>query len=194
MRAELGISDSTLVITYAGTLGEAQGLSSLVEALGMIDGDVVCLLAGSGTAESSLRRQAEGNPRVRFLGRLPFERMPDLMATTDLGYISLSDHPLSPITMPSKTQANLAAGVPLLVSAPGDLARLVREHRVGLATPPQDAKALSDAIIEAARIPRSELKSMGARARDVYEQHFSLDRGVAQFETLLQQAADKKAR
>ena len=194
MRAELGISDSTLVITYAGTLGEAQGLSSLVEALGMIDGDVVCLLAGSGTAESSLRRQAEGNPRVRFLGRLPFERMPDLMATTDLGYISLSDHPLSPITMPSKTQANLAAGVPLLVSAPGDLARLVREHRVGLATPPQDAKALSDAMIEAARIPRSELKSMGARARDVYEQHFSLDRGVAQFETLLQQAADKKAR
>lgn len=193
MRGELGIAEGTLVITYAGTIGEAQGLDSLVEAMRRVTHlDAVCLVAGSGTAEAALRSRAEGMGNVQFLGRLPFERMPDLLATTDLGYVSLSDHPLSPVTMPSKTQANLAAGVPLLVSAPGDLAQVVRQHQVGFATGPEDASGVAGLIQKAVAMSAEERRAMAMRARTVYEQQFSLERGVSAYELLLQRAAERK--
>lgn len=192
LRAELRIAPDAIVLLYAGALGEAQGLETLVEACALIaDPRFVCLVAGSGISESRLRARAVevGAANVRFLGRFPQEQMTTLMATGDFSYVSLRRHPLSPMTMPSKVQAGLAAGRALLVAAPGDAATVIRESGAGFTADPGDPATIADAIRSACLLGRDKLHELGTRARQYYESTFSADRGIARIESLLEQAA-----
>jgi colanic acid biosynthesis glycosyl transferase WcaI len=176
LRDELGISANRVVVLYAGALGEAQGLETVIDACALVDDPALLLLiAGSGSAEDRLQARAKGlGGRVRFLGRLPSDRMTRLTATADAALISLNPHPLSDITMPSKTQANLAAGKPLVVAAGGDVAEVARRSGA--------------AFVAADRTPRA------IAASAYYRETFSYARGVGRIETLLEKAADRGTR
>lgn len=192
MRDELGLSPETVVLLYAGALGEAQGLDALVDACArIIDPRFVCLIVGSGTAEDRLRERAQrlGATNIRFLGRLPQSRMTELMATGDFNYVGLRPHALSAVTMPSKTQAALSSGRALLVAADGDVAGVVRESGVGWSVPPGDVSAIATAIGAACQMGCAGLHRMGVAARTYYERTFSVDQGVQRTEALLERAA-----
>ena len=192
MRAELGIDEGRIVLLYAGALGDAQGLGTLIDACAKVTDDrLQCLIAGSGIAENALRAKADrvGATNVRFLGRLPQNQMTRLMAAGDITYVGLRPHALSPFTMPSKTQAGLAAGRALLVAAEGDVAMVVEESRAGFTADPGDPTSIAEAIQSACDLGRSGLRAMGVRARQYYERNFSVGRGVASIEALLEQAA-----
>ena len=192
LRGKLGIHPDAIVLLYAGTLGEAQGLSTLIDACARIaHPGFVCLIAGSGISEVALRERAEraGAMSVRFIGRVPQGEMTALMATSDVNYIGLRSHPLSDITMPSKTQAALASGRALLVAAGGDVAQVARECGAGWAVDPGDVQAIADSIQSACSMGREGLHLLGDRARTYYERTFSLEQGVTSIETLLRSAA-----
>src|SRR5664279_2749100 len=192
LRALLGIDESAVVLLYAGALGEAQGLSTLIDACAEIaDPRFVCLVAGSGASEESLRERARrsGADCVRFLGRFPPDEMTALMATSDLNYIGLRPHALSSMTIPSKTQASLASGRAILVSAPGDVAQVARESGAGWAVEPGDSRAVAVAIQAACKLGRHGLHAMGKKGRDYYQRTFSVDQGVSRIEALLERAA-----
>ncbi|MBN1173795.1 MAG: glycosyltransferase family 4 protein [Micromonosporaceae bacterium] len=197
LRAELDIPEHAIVLLYAGALGQAQGLSTLINACARVtDRRLLCLIAGSGICEGSLRSQAEtaGATNVRFLGRLPQERMTSLMATGDLNYVGLRQHWLSGCTMPSKTQAAFAAGRALLVAAEGDVASVVRESQAGFTAAPGDLDAVVAAITSACDLGRAGLHAMGRRARDYYQRTFSASTGIARIESLLERAAETRRR
>ena len=193
LRSRLGLTNENIVLLYAGALGEAQGLHSLVEACAHVkDPRFVALIAGSGTAEASLRSRTEqlGAAHVRFIGRVPQQDMTSLMATADLSYVGLRTHPLSAITMPSKTQAALAAGKAMLIAAEGDVARVGAESGAALLARPDDAAGIVSAIDEACALGRSGLAELGARARRYYERAFSARQGIEAIEALLSEAAE----
>lgn len=192
LRTELGIPNDAIVLLYAGALGEAQGLSTLIEACAKVDDSRFrCLIAGSGISESSLRARADelGAANVRFLGRLPQKQMTALMATGDFNYVGLRPHALSPMTMPSKTQSGLAAGRALLVAAEGDVAAVIHESRAGFVADASDPGAIAAAIRDACALGREGLQQMGTRARTYYERTFSVAHGVQRIESLLEQAS-----
>jgi colanic acid biosynthesis glycosyl transferase WcaI len=197
LRAELGIPPDAIVLLYAGALGEAQGLITLIDACAQItDNRFLCLIAGSGNDESNLRAHADarGTINVRFLGRLPQEQMTALMATGDFNYVGLRPHALSAVTMPSKTQAGLAAGRALLVAADGDITAVVRDSCAGFIADPRDPSTIAAAIRTACDLGRVGLHEMGKRARQYYERTFSVDRGVSSIELLLEKAAGTRRR
>lgn len=196
-RQLFNLSDDAIVLLYAGALGHAQSLNTLIDACAQVhDPRFVCLIAGSGTAEQDLRKRARavGASNIRFLGRLPQEKMTALMATGDLNYIGLRPHALSGVTMPSKTQAALASGRALLVAAHGDVARVARDSGAGWAVEPGDVSAIAAAIRSACGVGREELRRMGVRARTYYKETFSVDQGVGRIEALLKRAVDSRAR
>jgi len=197
LRARLGIPADAVVLLYAGPRGTAQGLESLVDAAAAVrDAKFVCLIAGSGSAAGALVdrvRRSDGG-HIRFLGRLPQIRMTELMATADICYIGLRRHPLSEITMPSKTQAALAAGRAVLAAARGDVARVVRESRAGWAVDPDDAAAIADRIRYASTLGRSGLAALGRNGRDYYDRNFSIRHGVQRIEDLLADASARSSR
>jgi len=191
LRADLDIGEEQVVLLYAGALGEAQGLESLIDACAQVDDPrFVCLIAGSGTAEGALKdRASRAGERVRFIGRVPQTQMTELLAAADLSYVSLRSHPLSLVTMPSKTQAALASGRAILVAAEGDVAEVVRQSGGGFVANPQDPGSIAVAIKQACADGRAGLRTMGLRGRAYYERAFSVDRGVTHMESLLEAAA-----
>lgn len=186
LRAEFGFSEEHIVVLYAGSMGAAQGLDSLIQAVGQIDSkDIRLIMAGSGTEEESLRLQAADDNRVQFIGRQSMNRMSDLLATADLAYIGLADHPLSHVTMPSKTQTILASGKAVLVAASGDVAEVIREAKAGFTVDPADTAGIAHALEQAIEAGRGGLKVLGLAARRYYEETFSVSATTDAIEQIL---------
>ncbi|MEQ4302985.1 glycosyltransferase family 4 protein [Plantactinospora sp. B6F1] len=178
-------------IMYAGNLGPFQRVGTAIRAAAAVADRVDLVFVGSGTEEPQARRLADelGAGNVRFLGRQPPDRMAELYAAADYQLITLRDLPGLRGTVPSKLQAALACGVPVIVSANGDAARLVTAAGVGLACPAEDWAALADRFAMAAATGDDEVAAIGRRARQVYLERMSLRVGVDQIEDMLLKAA-----
>lgn len=194
-RASFGIPQDAFVMTYAGALGDAQGLDTLIDACRLVeDPRFLCLIAGSGTAEEDLRRRAAGLDNVRFLGRVPPEKMSALLGCSDVGYISLRPHRLSRYSLPSKTQALLASGVPLLVAADGDVVRVTQDSGAGLIARHDDPASIASVIRTFVRMDDVDRAAMGAAGRRYYEGEFSARSGAGRVEQMLISAMERRER
>lgn len=194
LRRELGV-EGAFVVLYAGNLGDTQGLDGLLDACQrMADLPLRVLLAGSGTAESRLRADAERRrlPNVTFLGRWPAGDMGRLLSIADVALVSLSDDPLTAMTMPSKLPAILAAGRPVLAWASGEVARTVRSGGCGFVADPGDVAQLEAAVRDAHRAGPDGLGRLGAAARRHYRAEFSLQSGVDAVEGILGDLAARR--
>lgn len=168
-----------LRVLYAGTLGMAQGLGTLVEAAALAGPAVVELtIAGDGPDAALLRHEvaSRGLEHVRLLGAVAPERIPALYAEADAGVVSLRDRPIFDGALPTKLFEVLAAGRPAIVAARGEAAALVRDAGAGLAVAPEDPHALAAAFRQLHAAPPHEAAAMGERGR---LRACSFDRGAA---------------
>jgi glycosyltransferase involved in cell wall biosynthesis len=170
-----------------------QGLETLVGAVATLDDlhDLQVVLVGAGVAEQSLRGQVDElglGSRIRFEGPKPTCEMSRLMAQAHVQLVSLKDLPLFHATMPSKVQAILACGLPIIVSAPGDAAELVLSSGAGIYAIPQDVDQLASAIREAYAMKGAALDAMGRAGRTFYERELSAVVGAKKLEASLRRA------
>jgi glycosyltransferase involved in cell wall biosynthesis len=165
-RAAYGLDPGRFLVTFAGTHGIAQGLPSVLEAAALVDGDVDFAFVGDGPLKDSLVEQAErsGLTNVHFLPQVPLEDVPPLLAASDALLVPLSSHPTFTQFVPSKMIDFMAAGRPVLVSAAGEAARLLKRAGGGLAVQPEDPVALAEATRWLAANP-AEADRMGQRGR-----------------------------
>jgi colanic acid biosynthesis glycosyl transferase WcaI len=85
------------------------------------------------------------------------------------------------ITIPSKTQAYMAVGRPLLMAVNGDAADLVTQSNSGLTAESENPVALADAAQRLADMPLHQLHAMGSRARQFYQERLGLAVGAGRF-------------
>jgi len=175
-------------VMYAGNIGLFQDIPGAVRAAAAVGDRIDLVVVGSGLDEQRARAIPAEN--VRFLGRRGPAEMAALYAAADFQLISLRDVPIARGTIPSKLQAALCCGRPVLAAVPGDCARLVEQERVGFSCPPEDWPALADAFTRAAAVPADALAEMGTRARRLYERQMSQRSGVDQIEKLVVAAAE----
>ena len=194
-RSVWGVGEGELLVLYAGALGSAQGLDAFVEALALIEGEISvhCLIAGSGTEEHSLQERVRqrGLKRIHFLGQVPRDELPAIMAAADIHLVSLRPSLLSEITMPSKMHTTLAAGKPFIAAVEGDARKAATESGAAILATPGDPRSIADALLRASSIGRLELAQMGSAGKAYYQSVFSLDVGVDRIEELLIEASRK---
>jgi colanic acid biosynthesis glycosyl transferase WcaI len=185
----LGLAGRFNVI-FAGNVGEAQGLETLLDAAELLGDvpEVQFVIVGDGVALPCLRQSAEeralGN--ICFLGRYAVEAMPPLYALADVLLIHLrDDHPLFRITIPHKTFAYMATGKPILAAVAGDVADVVTGAGAGIACPPQDSQVLALTIRQFYFMPEVERKAMGERGLAAVKAEFSKEKLVADIEDVL---------
>jgi colanic acid biosynthesis glycosyl transferase WcaI len=182
------------VVMYAGSLGELQGLETAIEAVRLLPDlpELRLVFVGSGVAEPRLRAAAADEPgRVRFLGPQPPGRMAALMALSDAQLVSLRDLPLFHVTLPSKVQAVLACGRPLIAVARGDAARLAEHSGAGLAVPPGNPAALAEAIRRMHALGSSVREAMGRAGGQFYLDRLCARVGGAALADVLERAAGR---
>jgi glycosyltransferase involved in cell wall biosynthesis len=187
-----------LTLVYAGNLGPLQDLETVIRAAHRMSKleNFRLLIAGAGVHEERLKKlvnELQANDIIQFLGRLDREDMPALYAQADFQVIPLRNLDIFAGTIPSKFQAGLAQGLPLITSVKGDVTRLVNEHGLGFSAEPEDVDSLAAAFLEAYLTTAEERLALSQRGRTFYETHLSRTKAIDRIEAILQTAAKSKA-
>ena len=192
LKAALGLRRAFIVM-YAGNLGEAQHLETVLDAAALLRDreDVGFAIVGGGVAEETLRQRATAAslPNVVFVPPQPVERMSEVLAVGDVQLVCLKDAALFRNTMPSKVQSLLAAGRPILGSVSGDAARVIEESGAGYVVPPASPAALAGAVLQLRSAGAPSRVAMGEAGRIYYETTFWRLTGAQALADLLQSAA-----
>ncbi|MEE6274665.1 glycosyltransferase [Georgenia sp. MJ206] len=194
-RDKMDIPNDHVTVLYAGALGSAQGLETFLDAVARVgDLPLTVLIAGGGTESTSLqdRARALGLKNVLFLGPVPAEHMSNLMAAGDIHLVSLGPGPLSDVTLPSKLQATMASGRPILAIGGTDLASTVRAAGAGYDCPSGAIDAIAATLRMVAAAGRPALDALGENAREYYDREFSARVGVDRVERILREAVNRK--
>jgi glycosyltransferase involved in cell wall biosynthesis len=172
-----------LKVLYAGTLGLAHGLETLVEAAALAGPDVVeVTIVGDGARADALRRHDA--PNVRVLPPVAAGGVPRLYAEADAGAVLLLDLPIFDEALPTKLLEVMAAGRPAIAALRGEAARLIEETGAGIVVPPGDHEALAAAFATLAADPERALRA-GLAGRACAEQRFAREAAIGAWTRLL---------
>lgn len=181
------------IVLFAGNIGVAQGLDVLLAAAERLRKvqDLHWVVLGEGRQAPWLRREIDrrGLTNVHFLGPRPIESMPTWFALADALLVTLKPDPIYKLTIPSKIQAYLACGRPILASLDGVGAHEVEDAGAGLASPAGDAEALAEITSRLYQLPPFERAAMGERAKAHYDRNFNREMLIDRIESLLRKAA-----
>ena len=191
LRKSFGLTRD-FVVMYAGNFGEFQALDLVLAAAERLRArsDVHFALVGGGVMEAALKRIVEEKrlDNVVFVPSQPFSVMSKVLALGDLHLVSLQDLPLFRITLPSKLQATLAAGKPLVGTVRGDAETIIRESGAGRTSIPGDADDLARVVAEMADDPTGTA-AMGRVGREYYERVFSEESSAGRLAAVLETVA-----
>ena len=174
-------------VVFAGTMGRAQGLEAVLRAaqrLQQAEPKIQFVFVGGGIQVEDLRQTATDLrlDNVRFVPRQPASHIGRILALADVLLVHLKDDPLFTITIPSKTQAYMAAGRPILMAVNGDAADLVREAQCGICCQPGNPESIAGAVGRLAATSEGSRRAMGENGRRFYAERLSLEAGVGRFD------------
>jgi len=181
-------------VVFAGTMGKAQALDSVLDAAELLADElpkVQFVFVGGGIEVERLKRMTTeiGLNNVLFLPRHPVSEIGPILRLADILLVHLKDDPLFRITIPSKVQAYLAVGRPILLGVRGDAEDLVSRAKAGLACTPESPRSISEAIRKLYGMPPHQLQQMGENGRRYYQENLSLSIAVRRFEGVFRAAA-----
>jgi 1,2-diacylglycerol 3-alpha-glucosyltransferase len=187
-RAELGFSDGDVVFCYAGRLGPEKNTPWLAEefaAAAARSPRARLLVVGDGPsraeAEAALARAGESD-RARFLGMVPYDRVPDYEAAADV-FVTGSVSEVHPLVVLEA----MAAGLPVVaVSSPG-ISDTVSDGGSGLLAPTAGPGALADRISLLAEDDalRSRMSILARKASSAYSLERTADVLLGRYELLV---------
>lgn len=166
-------------IVFAGNIGAAQSIETIVAAAEKLVSypKIRFLIYGQGSKLAWL--QTEINNRmlknVVLCGQRALEEMPALLQQSSVLLVTLSKQPIFALTIPSKLQAYLASGKPIIACLDGEGARIVSEASAGLTVPAEDAHGLVDAVLNLYNANAEELLLMGQNALSYFKMHYKHD-------------------
>jgi glycosyltransferase involved in cell wall biosynthesis len=166
-RRRLGWPDDRLTLVYVGSVGLAQGLGTLIDAVAPLRGEGVSLrIVGEGFERQQLaaRVRAEHLDHIHFDDPVAAAHVPPILAAADAVLVLLRRGSLYEDSLPTKLVEGLAAGRPVIVSAAGESARIVADAGAGYIADPEDPEALRDVIRQATIDPDRALKGQAGRA------------------------------
>lgn len=178
-----------LRIVYTGTLGAANALDTLIEAVALLRDlpDVHILLVGQGRAHADLeaRRDSLGLANVRFLGPVPKPQVQSVLAACDVCYIGWRDRPIFRYGSGwQKLPEYLYSGNPIIHSFSGGFDPVER-YQAGITVPAEDPAALADAIRRIHAMPGEERRRMGENGHQAALAHYDYAQLARRLEEVL---------
>ncbi len=178
--------EHTVVVGFLGSLKPWHGVVELVRAFAVLPPTSRLLVVGDGPARGAVEAEAHKQGiggRVVLTGAVPHADVPAYLAAMDIAvapYLPQPDFYFSPL----KVAEYLAAGLPVIASASGDLPALLRE--AGLLVPAGDVDALAEAMLYLVGDGRRR-RRLAASALTCAPQ-FSWDRAAEHVEAVLRNA------
>jgi glycosyltransferase involved in cell wall biosynthesis len=171
--------DSKFVALYAGAHGLSNDLGIVLAAAKELlpQKEIVFVLLGDGKDKPELQEQArlQGLDNVLFLPPIPKIEMPSALAAADACIAILKPVELYKTTYPNKVFDYMASGKPVVLAIDGVIREVIDHAGAGIAVPPGDPHALSQAVLRLAHNP-DLAHTMGRQGRRYVDAHF--DRNI----------------
>ncbi len=185
-RPEMMPDNGRFRLLFAGNMGLAQNLDIVLDAAKIVSGQAAFVefcFVGDGVDAGRIRQRAsnENITNVRFFPKVPMSEVGAYLAAADALLVNLRPDPLFEITIPSKTQAYMSVGRPIVMAVEGDAAQLVKDAGAGFVAKPGDAQALAQAVLSITRLSKAAREDMAESARQFYRSNLSLNCGVRAF-------------
>jgi len=164
--------DDWFNLVIVGRLDIVKGHHLAIEAIaaGSVPQDIHLQIVGVGPREAELRALAKAHGVANRVHILGFQRnVYDYIAHCNI-LLMPSLHEGLPYTLLEA----MALGIPIVASRVGGLAEVVQDERTGLLVPPQDAKALAQAIGRLHDDP-ALCSQLGDQARRLQQAKYSLE-------------------
>lgn len=176
-------------LMFAGNMGLAQNLDIVLDAAKIVaasNPNIDFCFLGSGLEANRISRRAaeERLACVQFFPKVPMAEVGSYLAAADCLLVNLCPDPLFEITIPSKTQAYMSAGRPIIMGVSGDAAALVADAKAGITVLPGDVHAFANAVLKMAAMSDTERSKMANAGQEYYQAHLSLHCGVDAFDML----------
>jgi glycosyltransferase involved in cell wall biosynthesis len=186
--AEFGVQDK-FVVGYIGTIGNAHGVETLVETARLLqksDPEIVILVVGEGADKQKLQHLVEENriDNVRIFPGQPRERIPAIVAVSEVCLVLLRKSELFKTVIPTKMLEFMSCGRPLVAGLEGESAELIRRADAGICVLPGDAGALAGAIQTLQKDPGLARK-FGEHARAYISEKLSRESTARDYRALL---------
>lgn len=180
-----------LSLLYAGNLGHFQDLETVIRAADKVSHlpKLKLRIAGSGVLDEHLRKlvaELGATNSVEFLGRVDKDKMREVYAGADFQIVSLKALGIFDGIIPSKFQAGLSYGVPVITSVRGDTSTIVKENDLGFTAEPEDIDSLADAFTAAYQTTPKTRARLAQNATEFYQQNFTRKIAMDHLEKIFQ--------
>ncbi|WP_273832118.1 glycosyltransferase family 4 protein [Guptibacillus sedimenti] len=174
---KLKLKDKT-VFTFAGRLGYAQGLDSILKAAKIVqekNSTIQFLLVGDGPEKQNLVDLSRelGLTNTLFHDSVPVTEMPKVFSITDYSIVSLRNLELFKGARPSKIFPALSTATPVLYCGAGESAQFLENEKCGIIAEPENVEDIAMKILESASLPEVEKKLLGNNGRQFVLREYS---------------------
>ncbi len=196
LREELEAAGKFLMC-YIGTMGMAHGLDTILQSATQIshsNSQVVFALVGEGAEKRRIadKVRSMGLANVRIVDQQPREKIPAYICASDACLVLLRDTPLFKTVIPTKMLEYMACGRPIILGVDGQARKIMEEANAGIFVPPEDASALTEAIIRLANDAKLR-DALGDNGRRHILAHFSRQKTADEYLDLLSRITGKES-
>ena len=181
------LADQELKLLYVGRISKEKNLGVLVQAFKQIEKltpDIRLILVGDGPYRKEMQKALKGS-RVLFTGELTGDALAQAYASSDLFVFPSSTDTFGNVVLEAQ-----ASGIPVIVTDRGGPKENLKPAQSGIIVPADNARALSDAVIQLCNNPR-QLDRMKAAARE-YTVNRSFDHAFLQTWELYKEKSPSK--
>lgn len=151
IRQSLGLSADYPIVIYQGGQQPGRGLERLVECAVRVP-HAYFVFVGGGSLHDELKQLASSlslTDRVFFIPTVPLSELPYFTASADIGVQPIENTCLNHFTTDSnKLFEYVVARLPVIASDLPEIARVVRQHDLGVLVRPGDSDALVNALVQ----------------------------------------------
>ncbi len=176
-------------IVSAGNMGDAQDLTSVMDTALMLKGHNINFnFVGDGRKREYVEQFAHDNgisSNVLCYGKYPMEAMPSFFKQADLLFFALKDSPIFALTVPSRLQAFMSSGKPVVAMINGEGASTIQEAECGWSVPASSPEALAELLIELSQSNQEILLKKGINGKSYSQEHYNFSSCIDHLETII---------
>jgi colanic acid biosynthesis glycosyl transferase WcaI len=176
LRTEL-CAEGKFVVSYIGTLGNAHGLQTMVEAAALLASsapEVLFLIVGEGAEKEQLVAlvRSRGLANLHFVDQQSREKIPAYIGASDACVVLLKKNEIFQTVIPSKMLEFMSCGRPVILGVEGQASQILEEAQAGICIEPGNPSQLGEAIMRLAADEKLRA-TLGRNGRRHVLQHFS---------------------
>ena len=193
LRKELG-TEGKFVASYIGTIGNAHGLQTLLDAAQSLqhNPNFLFLLIGEGAEKERIKAAIHSRQltNVRILDQQPREKIPAFILASDVCLVLLKKTDVFKTVIPSKMLEFMSCARPVILGVDGQARQILEESGGGMPIEPENSAALVDALNYLAENPDDGTR-FGKKGREYILQKFSRARTAEKYIDVLKEVVRK---